>query len=289
MLTRAAVGLLWLLHFLPLSLLAALGHGLGRLVYPFAGRRRKIVLTNLRLCFPELSENEREQLARRHVRALMRSLLERGLCWWSNERRIRRVVGIEGLEHLRRVEGAPLILLVPHFVGLDLAATRLALEISAVSVYSRQKNVVIDRLLYRGRTRFGDQRILSRQEGMRAVVRALKDGRPLYYLPDMDYGPRDAIFVPFFGVPTATVPGVSRLARMTGAKVLPCIARMLPGGRGYLLEIQEPWQDFPGESLETDTRRMNADIEQWVREMPEQYYWVHRRFKTRPPGASPVY
>jgi KDO2-lipid IV(A) lauroyltransferase len=289
MLTRAAAGLLWLLHFLPLSVLAAIGHGLGGLVYPLAGRRRKIALTNLRLCFPELSETDRDLLARRHVRVLMRSLLERGLCWWASAGRIRRLVRVDGLERLRRVEGTPVILLVPHFLGLDLAATRLALEIDAVSIYSRQKNPVVDRLLYHGRTRFGDQRILSRQEGMRAVVKALKDGRPLYYLPDMDYGPREAIFVPFFGEPAATVPGVSRLARMTGAKVLPCIARMLPGGQGYVLDIQEPWQDFPGQSLEADTRRMNAQIEQWVREMPEQYYWVHRRFKTRPPGASPVY
>jgi KDO2-lipid IV(A) lauroyltransferase len=225
----------------------------------------------------------------RHFEAVGRSLLERGLAWWASESRMRRLVRIDHLERLRALEGRPVILLVPHFVGLDVCATRLALEINAASVYSKQKDPLIDRMLYHGRTRFGDQYILSRQEGMRPIIRALKDGRPLYYLPDMDYGPRDAIFVPFFGVPTATIPGVSRLARLTGATVLPCIARMLPGGRGYVLDIREPWTGFPGADPEEDTRRMNAYIETCVLEMPEQYYWVHKRFKTRPPGEKSPY
>ena len=289
MLTRLAVALLWLLQLMPLPLLAAIGDGLGRLAYLIARRRRRVALVNLHLCFPQLSEAERTKLARRHFRALMRSMLERGLCWWASEDRVRRLVRIEGLEHLRALQGQPLILLVPHFVGLDLAATRLALEINAVSIYANQKDPLLNKLLYHGRTRFGDQYIVSRQDGMRQVIRAVREGRPLYYLPDMDYGPRDAIFVPFFGVSTATVPGVSRLARMTGAKVLPCIARMLAGGRGYVLEIHEPWGAFPGESVEADTRRMNAYIERQVTRMPEQYYWVHKRFKTRPPGEPRPY
>lgn len=289
MLTRLAVALLWLLQLMPLPLLAAIGNGLGRLAYPIARQRRRVALINLRLCFQQLSEAERSKLARRHFRVLMRSMLERGLCWWASEDRVRRLVRIEGLEHLRALQGQPLILLVPHFVGLDLAATRLALEINAVSIYANQKDPLLNKLLYHGRTRFGDQYIVSRQDGMRQVIRAVREGRPLYYLPDMDYGPRDAIFVPFFGVSTATVPGVSRLARMTGAKVLPCIARMLPAGRGYVLEIHEPWGEFPGESVEADTRRMNAYIERQVTRMPEQYYWVHKRFKTRPPGEARPY
>jgi len=287
--TRTAVGLLWLLHWLPLPVLALLGRALGRAFYVFAKERRNVILTNLRLCFPAMDENARRRLAREHMQALGRSLLERSLCWWASERDIRRLVHIDGLDRLRALRGKPLILLVPHFVGLDICATRLALEIDATSIYSKQKDALIDRLLYRGRTRFGDQFIVSRQEGMRPILRALKGGRPLYYLPDMDYGPRDALFVPFFGVPAATIPGVSRLARLSGAAVLPCIARMLPGGRGYLLDVGAAWDGFPGASAEADTRRMNAFIEQQVRQMPEQYYWVHKRFKTRPPGEAPVY
>jgi Kdo2-lipid IVA lauroyltransferase/acyltransferase len=285
--TRVWVALLWLLHWLPLPALAALGRGLGALAYPIAKERRQVTLTNLRLCFPETADSERESLARRHLQLVMRSMLERSLCWWASAGRMRRLARIEGLERLRALEGRPLILLVPHFVGLDMCATRLALEINAASVYSKQKDPVIDRLLYHGRTRFGDQFILSRQEGMRPIVKALRAGRPLYYLPDMDYGRRDALFVPFFGVPAATIPGVSRLARLTGAAVLPCIARMLPDG--YVLDIREPWVDFPGADAEADTRRMNAYIEDCVRESPEQYYWVHKRFKTRPPGESRIY
>jgi KDO2-lipid IV(A) lauroyltransferase len=288
-LTRLGVGLLWLLHWLPLPLLALLGRGLGRLALALGRERREVVQTNLRLCFPDLPADERERLARRHFEAVGRSLLERGLCWWAGEARLRRLVRIEGLERLRALQDRPLILLVPHFVALDLCATRLALEIDATSVYSKQKDPLVDRLLYRGRTRFGDQFIVSRQEGMRPILRALKQNRPLYYLPDMDYGPRDAIFVPFFGVAAATVPGVSRLARLTGAAVLPCLARMRPAGAGYVLDIREAWRDFPGADLEADTRRMNACIEDWVREMPEQYYWVHKRFKTRPPGEPRIY
>lgn len=289
MLTRLGVGLLWLLHWLPLGLLARVGRGLGALFYALGRERRQVTLTNLARCFPELGEKEREALAREHFRLLGRSLVERCLAWWAPEARIRRLARIEGLENLRALRGRPVILMVPHFVGLDLCATRLALEIDAVSIYANQKNELINRLLYRGRTRFGDQFIVSRQEGVRPVVRALREGRPLYYLPDMDYGPRDALFVPFFGVPAATVPGVSRLARLTGAAVLPCVARILPGAGGYVLRIGEPWQEFPGESAEADTLRVNRSIEEYVREMPAQYFWVHKRFKTRPPGEPRWY
>lgn len=287
--TRLLLGLMWLLHWLPLPALAMLGRGFGRLLHRFGSERRHVVLTNLGLCFPALSAAEKSALAIRHFEAVGRSLIERALAWWAPAARLRRLVRIEHLERLRAHAGRPVILLVPHFVGLDLCGTRLTMEADIVSIYARQKDPLVDRMLYRGRTRFGDQLIFSRQEGMRPVVRALKEGRPLYYLPDMDYGPRDAIFVPFFGVPAATIPALSRLARLAGAAVLPGVARMLPGGGGYVFEIGEAWTDFPGESIEADTRRMNAFIEAAVREMPEQYYWVHKRFKTRPPGEKSVY
>jgi KDO2-lipid IV(A) lauroyltransferase len=289
MLTRLALAVLWLLHWLPLPVLAAVGRALGRLLHRLGRTRRQVVMTNLGLCFPGMPEAEKSALAVRHFEAIGRSLLERSLAWWASESRIRRLVRIENLERLRALEGRPLILLVPHFVGLDMCGTRIALEANVTSIYSKQKDPLIDRMLFHGRTRFGNQYILSRQEGMRPIVRALKDGRPLYYLPDMDYGPRDAIFVPFFGVPAATIPALSRLARLTDAAVLPCIACMLPGGRGYVFDIREAWTDFPGASIEADTRRMNAYIEACVLEMPEQYYWVHKRFKTRPQGEKSPY
>jgi KDO2-lipid IV(A) lauroyltransferase len=289
MLTRLGLGLIWLLHFLPLKRLAPMGELFGGLLYAFGRERRHIALTNLRLCYPQMSEAERERLARAHFRAFGRSFLERGLLWWSPPETIRRLVRVDGLERVRALSGRPVILFVPHFVGLDMGWTRLTLELDMVSIYAQQKNFYFNAALYRGRLRFGHSKLLSRQEGVRQAIRGMKSGYPFYYLPDMDYGQRDTIFVPFFNVPAATITGLSRLARMTGAKVVPCITRMLPGGDGYVVELGEPWADYPGESIEADTLRMNAWIEQRIAEMPEQYYWVHKRFKTRPKGEKKPY
>ncbi|MCC7487453.1 MAG: lipid A biosynthesis acyltransferase [Burkholderiales bacterium] len=289
MLTRAALAVIWLLHFLPLPLLAPLGRACGALIHALAGERRRVALANLRLCFPERAEADLRRLARRHFQSLGRSLVEHGLLWWSGRARLRRLIRVEGEEHWRALAGRPVIWLAPHFVGLDMGGTRIITEWRGVSVYSRQKDPVFDRLLMRGRTRFVTPELYSRQDGIRPVVRAMRKGLPLYYLPDMDLGERDSIFVPFFGVPAATVTGLSRIARLARAVVVPAVTRQLPGGQGYELRFYPPWEGFPGANVEEDTRRMNAFIEERVREMPEQYYWVHKRFKTRPPGEPPVY
>ncbi|WP_374344410.1 lysophospholipid acyltransferase family protein [Azonexus sp.] len=282
-----AVGLLWLLHWLPLRWLRALGAGLGRLLYRFGRERRGVVLTNLRLCFPELGEAEREALARRHFVAFAQSALDRSLGWWASQDRLERIIRIRGIEHLTERGDRPTIMLCPHFVGLDAGATRISMYLTACSVFSQQKNPVFNRLLYHGRTRFNPALLLSRKEGMRKIVKSMKDGYPFYYLPDMDFGRKESIFVPFFGVPAATIPALSRLVRLTGAQVVPCIARMVPDG--YEVEVMPPWDNFPGDSVEADTEFMNRFIENQVLRMPEQYYWVHRRFKTRPPGEQKVY
>jgi KDO2-lipid IV(A) lauroyltransferase len=290
-LSHIAVGLFWLLHFLPLPVLAFIGQDLGSLLYLFAGRRRKIALTNLSLCFPELDKPQRQTLARSHFRTLGSSLLERSVLWWGSEKRLSRLIRFNGEEKIRslRDAGRPIILLGAHFVGLDAGGMGIGMRFDSLSMYSAQSNAVFDQLVLRGRHRFGDQLLLSRQDGVRASIKAMKSGRPFYYLPDMDYGPRDSVFAPFFGVPAATITGLSRLARATGAVVLPCITRTLPGGRGYVVEVGEPWTDFPSDDVVADTQRMNAFIESVIRTMPEQYYWVHRRFKTRPEGQARIY
>lgn len=285
--TRLALGLLWLLHRLPPPALAACGRLVGGLFFRFGRYRRHIVLTNLGLCFPELPAREKSALARRHFAAFGRSFVERGLLWWAPAGRIRQHVRLEGQQHLEALAGRPVILLAPHFVGLDMGWTRLALERDMVSIYARQKDAVFDAALRAGRLRFGRQELLSRQEGTRRAIKALKAGTPLYYLPDLDYGRRDTIFVPFFGVATATITGLSRLARLTGAAVLPVVTRMEE--TGWVVEVGPAWTAFPGESIEADTRRMNAEVEAAIRRMPEQYYWLHRRFKTRPPGEQRPY
>lgn len=289
--SRLVIAVFWLLHWLPLAVLAPLGQAFGLLLYVLVAPRRKVVLTNLRLCFPELSEGERRTLARRNFAITGRSMLERGLAWWAGPARLRAMVRIEGLERLNALKaaGRPVILLAPHFVGLDMAGTRLSMEGDFVSVYARQKDRVFDRWLYHGRSRFNDQLLLSRHDGVRATVKAMKAGRPFYYLPDLDYGRKESIFVPFFGVPAATITGLPRLARLAGAAVVPCVTRILPGGAGYVLELGGPWADYPSDDVEADTRRMNTWLEEVIRTMPEQYYWVHRRFKTRPEGEPRIY
>ncbi|HSD99846.1 MAG TPA: lipid A biosynthesis acyltransferase [Burkholderiales bacterium] len=288
-LTRAALGVVWLLHLLPLQLLAPIGRGLGFLFYLLGRERRGVALTNLRLCFPRWSEAERRRVGRAHFQAFGRGVLEHGILWWASKERIQRLVRVEGIEHLEAARARPVIVLAPHFIGLDMGGVRMATETAGCSMYRQQSNRVMDDMLLRGRARFVPQRLFSRRDGIRPLIRAMREGLPFYYLPDQDFGSRDSIFVPFFGVPTATITGVSRIARLAGAVVVPAVTRQLPGAHGYVVTFYPAWSDFPTDDEERDARRVNEFIEQRVLEMPEQYLWVHKRFKTRPPGAASVY
>ncbi|MBK8738212.1 MAG: lipid A biosynthesis acyltransferase [Betaproteobacteria bacterium] len=289
MLTRLALGLIWLAQWLPAGAIARLGRGIGWLGYRLAVPRRKVVLTNLRLCFPGLTEAERIALARRHFSALGRAIMERAVMWYAPLERVTQFVRLEEVEHFEAVRGRPVLLLAPHFVGLDMGGVRVAIAWRTASMYGKQKNPALDAAMRHGRERFGDPVLISRQDGIRPVVRALRDGFAFYYLPDMDFGPRESIFVPFFGVTTATVPALARLAQVSRARVVPVVTRQLPDGEGYAAKFYPAWEDFPTGDIAADTRRMNEFIEARVREMPEQYYWVHKRFKTRPAGEARIY
>lgn len=280
---------MWLAHRLPSRLLARIGDLVGAMVFRLVAERRTVALINLQRCFPALPASEHARIARAHFRAFARSFVDRALLWWAPRERIEKLVRIEGLDHLRALEGTPVILLAPHFVGLDAGFARLACEFDLVSMYANQKDARFSALLRRGRTRFGDQRLVARQEGIRPILAAMRAGRAFYYLPDMDFGARDALFVPFFGNAAATVTGLSRIAAVAGAKVVPAVTRLLPRGAGYELRLGPAWENFPGGDLEADTRRMNAYIEQQVLETPEQYFWMHKRFKTRPAGEPRWY
>lgn len=286
---RVAVFLLWLLHFLPFRVLVALGNGLGWVGYKLGRERRRVAEINLRLCFPRMDEKARDELVRRHFMMFGRGLVERVILWWSSADRINRLIRVRGEEHLEAMRGRPAILLMPHFVGMDVGGQWIAQRIDSVSMYSLQKNAYINKLLLAKRGRFGNQALYSRQEGLRPVLKAMRENRPLYYLPDQDQGVRDGAFIPFFGVPAATMTSVPRLAKMTGARVVPAITRLLPGGEGYELTFYPPWENFPSGDDIADARRMNEFIEQRVLEMPEQYFWVHKRFKTRPEGEEKFY
>lgn len=250
--------------------------------------RRRITLTNLRLCFPALSEQQRLQVARRCFRNIARSGLDRSVLSKCDQPIVERYVKVQGLEHLQSAAGRPLILIAPHFAGLDAGGIRFNTLMRGISIYSKQSNVVWDEWLLKTRLRFNDSVLVARQGAdMRAVIRSVKNGLPLYYLPDMDLGAANSIFVPFFSVPAATIPMVPRIARIIGAQVMMAVTEMTDDG--YVLHFEPPWPDFPGESIEADTARMNREIERWVLRMPDQYMWTHRRFKTRPAGLPGVY
>ena len=289
MLTQIAVGIVWLLHFLPFPVFARIGSGLGGTFYYFARERRNVCLTNLARCFPQMPERERVVIAKAHFRAFGRTLLERAILWWAPREEILHRVRVVGLERVLALKGKPLILLAPHFVGLDAGCTRLTCEVDMAGIYARQKHPLVDALLLSGRTRFGHQRAIPRQDGVRPAIAAVREGIPFYYLPDQDYGARETIFVPFFGVPAATITGLSRMTRITGAKVVPVVTRMFPRGAGYEVTCYPAWENFPSGDDAADARRMNEFIEERVREMPEQYFWTHKRFKTRPPGEAKWY
>ena len=289
MMARISVFLMWLLHFLPLSILAWVGNAAGIAIYMLATERRRVARTNLRLCFPRMSEDERTALVKAHFRVFARCFLERGILWWSSQVRIQRLIHVQGLEHLQAVQQGAVIVLAPHFVALDIGWVWLTQQGNLVSMYSKQKDPLFNRLLLSGRNRFGQQRLYSRQQGLRPVIKAMQEGYPFYYLPDQDFAAKDAQFVPFFGVTASTLTTVPRIAQITGARVVPCIPRVLPHGQGYELRFYPAWENYPSGDLEADTRRVNEFIEQRVLEMPEQYFWLHKRFKTRPNGEAKFY
>jgi Kdo2-lipid IVA lauroyltransferase/acyltransferase len=280
------VFVLWMLHFLPVSWIGAIGAGLGSVLYRFG--RGRVTRINLALCFPGMPEHERIAMARRHFRLLGRNALELSLLVWGSEKQLMDLVRIENMELLHAERGKPLIVFAPHFIGLNMGGVRVAHELPrSGSIYSRQKNPVLDRIFWRARMRFGEPVLVSRQEGLRGAIRILRSGKAFYFLPDMDFGRRDAIFTPFFGVPAATITALPRLAKLGRAKVMPIVTRQ--EGNGYVARIYPTWEDYPTDDIEADVRRMNAFIEDRIREMPEQYFWAHKRFKTRPPGEPSPY
>ena len=281
------------LTLLPLRLIAAVSGPLSTIGWWLAKSRRRVTLTNLRLCLPHFSESEREAIARQHFRAYMQAALEHGFLWNASGARIQRYVALHDEHEWRQfVDGPsrrPVIWLCPHFIGLDAAAIRISVDTSGCSIYSEQSNPDLDRMMLAGRTRFGRSTIIARTAGVKPIVRAMKSGLPFYYLPDMDFGARDSVFVPFFGVNAATITGVSRLAKLTGAAVVPVIATQRARGRGYDVQFYPAFEHFPSGDDVADARRVNAFIEDRVRENTPQYLWTHKRFKTRPANEPSVY
>lgn len=285
--SRLVFAFMWLVHFLPLRVIATVGSATGAILFWLIPERRKVTRINLEKCFPCMPAVERDRLARAHFRAFTRAFIEQGILWWSSRERIEKLVTVEGLETLSALSGSRIILFAPHFVGFEATLARLALEFPVAMMYSRQKDPLFEARLLRGRTRFGGV-MFPRQAGIKTGIQVIESGTLYYYLPDLDFGPKRSVFVPFFGVPAATVTGLAYIARTTGAAVVPCVTRMLPGG-GYVARLYPAWSGFPSGDEVGDARRMMAFVEERVLEMPEQYFWLHKRFKTRPEGEQKFY
>ena len=286
---RFLLVLMWLLHWLPLPLLGRLGKGVGSLLFTVMSSRRYITLTNLRLCLPERTEAERKIIAKQHFQNYARSVFERAILWWASEARLKRLIVVEPSIPLSSFQSQPTILLCPHFVCLDVAGVAVALETSACSVYVPQKNRLFDEALRKGRSRFHPVKIFTRNEGIKPILRAMRDHLPYFMLPDMDFGIKDAEFIPFFGIPAATLTATARIAAASKAQVIPVISTFLPNYQGWKVTFYPSWENYPGEDIIAATRHMNAFIEERVLETPAEYFWTHKRFKTRPPGVPSVY
>ncbi len=288
---RAILGLLWLLQALPLGLQAALGRGLGRLLHALAGGRRRVALRNVQLCLPALDDTARAALVRAHFQWLARSLLERGLLWFATPARLKSLIQVEGDVGFAERSAKPVMWLVPHFVALDVAgvATQLFQGRKVASIYQAQSNAVFDVAMRDGRVRFGLAEVFARSDRALPLVRAIRRGAVFFNLPDMDFGAREAAFVPFFDVPAATLLAPARMARSLGMAVQPVVAEILPGGAGYRVRFLPPWDDFPGDDDVLAATRMNAWIAEEILRNPAQYLWVHKRFKTRPSGEPGLY
>jgi KDO2-lipid IV(A) lauroyltransferase len=288
---RLLLAAVWALHWLPLGVQALLGRRLGGLLHLLARSRRRVAMRNVELCLPELPLAQREALVREHFGWLGRSLLERAMLWYASAQRLRRLIHVQGNVHLAEQSERSVMWLVPHFLAVDVAGTAVQLFQSKTgcNIYTEQSNAVFDAALRKGRYRFSDAAMFTRQQSALPMVRAIKRGMPFFNPADMDFGLRDAAFVPFFGHPAATLLAPSKLARSLDMIVQPVLAEILPGGEGWRITFMPPWTDWPTDDPVADAARMNRFVEEQIGLLPAQYLWVHRRFKTRPEGAPPMY
>jgi KDO2-lipid IV(A) lauroyltransferase len=285
------IALMRFLSHWPLPALRVSGHVLGLLLWAAVPSRRRIVQINLRLCFPHKSDAEIHQLARAHFVQFAQSLLDRAWLWHAPlplvAQRLKWVGSKVAMDQL--VQEGPKVVFAPHFVGLDAGGLALTLKASkpVAFIFVPQHNKVMDAWVNQGRQRTGNVKPYFRHEGVKHIMSGLRHGEMLHLSPDMDFGPEESVFVSFMGVPAATVPSLSRFARLGRAPVMSLVTRMTP--QGYEMEVSEAWSDFPTADIQADTQRMNDELAKAIERSPDQYYWVHKRFKTRPEGSPAVY
>ncbi len=288
MLSHVGIGFMRLLAYLPLAWVRAIGRVLGWLLFGLAVSRRRVVQVNLHLCFPDLPQQVLRSMAIQTFVHFAQAWLDRGWLWHGSASMLRRRLRLCGA--LQELQGnQATVLFAPHFVGLDAGWTALTQRLprAFTTIYSNQVDPTLDQWILSGRKRFGTPRLFGRDDGLKPVVQALRAGQPLYLLPDMNITRQESVFVPFYGVSTATLTSLSRFARLGRAKVVPVVTELTSSG--YDVHVLEAWTDFPTDDLEADAATMNRNLQVYIDQMPNQYYWVHKRFKARPAGEPSVY
>ena len=287
-LSQAGLVVMGVLARLPLRWVRALGWCLGQVLYLLAVPRRHVAMTNWRVCFPALTEAECKRGVKAHFVVFAQAWLDRGWLWGAPADTVKSRVKLVGcVEALAGDQ--PTLLFAPHFVGMDAGWMGLTvnLERRFCGLYAPQTNQVVDAWMASGRQRFGNPKVVAKFQGLKAMASALREGLPLYLLPDMDHGMGDSVMAQFFGTPAATLTSLPRFAKLGKAKVVPVVSRLTPGG--YEVRVLPAWQNYPTDDVLADVQTMNNRLEALIAEMPEQYYWVHKRFKTRPAGQPSVY
>lgn len=288
---KFAFVILYLIQLLPFGAIQKLADFIGWLAYYAVAPRRRVGTVNLQKCFPEWSEAQRQAVLKRHFQHMAKLMLEYGLYWYAPAERLRSLVRYQDKHYLDNAlaVGEKVILLYPHFTAFEMAVYTLNQDVPLISMYSHQKNKALDEQILKGRHRYNNVFLLGRNDGLRAIIKQLRQNdAPFLYLPDQDFGRKDSIFVNFFGIQAATIEGLSRIAALTKAKVIPAIPTREADGT-VTLRFYPAWENFPTDNVVNDTQRMNDFIEARVREQPEQYFWLHKRFKTRPEGEAGFY
>lgn len=274
--------------YLPAKLQYRIGMLLGQLMQPFMRSRAKVVRRNLELCFPEMSDAEREYLVKKILKNTGMMMIETAISWWASDRQLRRRVTYEGLEHLEaaKAKGKGVILLTGHFTSMEIGGRLIMLQTPAYVMFRHLKNPLFNAVMMRSRI-YHSEGIVMRDD-VRAMLRALRKNKVVWYAPDQDFGPRNSIFAKFFGVTAATIPATARMVKMTGAEVVPFVPKRNSDG-SYHIQIFPAWEAYPSGDDIADAQRINDWIESQIRQMPEQYFWLHRRFKTQPDGKGRLY
>lgn len=289
--TWFGLGILRLLSMLPLPLLAVIGYILGSLFYALHTSRRKIALKNLKVCFPEIADSKLKKINWLHYCMLGHSVMTSCMNWWISPRRFKSLVTISGREDYDAAiaQGRNIILLAPHFMSLEVSGLALQHERPMIGVYQYMKNGLMDTMALRGRSRFCPEGLMfERKQPLRTLLREIRKGYPMLYSPDQDAG-RKGVFVPFFHTLASTIPTLAKFILTTNAVVIPCRNSILPWGKGYNVELGPRIEGLASGDEEKDTEAMNRAIEVMIRKAPEQYLWVHKRFKTRPDGEAKFY